>query len=105
MIRRPPRSTRTDTLFPYTPLFRSYRQAPGLAPPGEEIPIALIVAEQACGRAEHRVSDVVRGHRIAVEMHAHLSRRERRFRVVNQLGLRDIVAIDVDRPEIGRAHV
>src|SRR3546814_7954743 len=25
MIRRPPRSTRTDTLFPYTPLFRSLR--------------------------------------------------------------------------------
>src|SRR3546814_14053406 len=24
MIRRPPRSTRTDTLFPYTRLFRSY---------------------------------------------------------------------------------
>src|SRR3546814_5143952 len=30
MIRRPPRSTRTDTLFPYTTLFRS-----ALAPPGE----------------------------------------------------------------------
>src|SRR3546814_1016972 len=28
MIRRPPRSTRTDTLFPYTTLFRSGRQAP-----------------------------------------------------------------------------
>src|SRR3546814_8054108 len=29
MIRRPPRSTRTDTLFPYTTLFRSAgRQAP-----------------------------------------------------------------------------
>src|SRR3546814_10895057 len=26
MIRRPPRSTRTDTLFPYTTLFRSRRQ-------------------------------------------------------------------------------
>src|SRR3546814_4870929 len=26
MIRRPPRSTRTDTLFPYTTLFRSVRQ-------------------------------------------------------------------------------
>src|SRR3546814_14467371 len=25
MIRRPPRSTRTDTLFPYTTLFRSQR--------------------------------------------------------------------------------
>src|SRR3546814_20514836 len=28
MIRRPPRSTRTDTLFPYTTLFRSGREAP-----------------------------------------------------------------------------
>src|SRR3546814_12430701 len=27
MIRRPPRSTRTDTLFPYTTLFRSKRNA------------------------------------------------------------------------------
>src|SRR3546814_12767483 len=27
MIRRPPRSTRTDTLFPYTTLFRSVRAA------------------------------------------------------------------------------
>src|SRR3546814_20550809 len=27
MIRRPPRSTRTDTLFPYTTLFRSPRRA------------------------------------------------------------------------------
>src|SRR3546814_10832767 len=26
MIRRPPRSTRTDTLFPYTTLFRSHDQ-------------------------------------------------------------------------------
>src|SRR3546814_7836109 len=28
MIRRPPRSTRTDTLFPYTTLFRSPRRLP-----------------------------------------------------------------------------
>src|SRR3546814_5047493 len=26
MLRRPPRSTRTDTLFPYTTLFRSHRR-------------------------------------------------------------------------------
>src|SRR3546814_9036095 len=35
MIRRPPRSTRTDTLFPYPTLFRSVRSsmaAPGAAP-------------------------------------------------------------------------
>src|SRR3546814_4230148 len=28
MVRRPPRSTRTDALFPYTTLFRSDRRAP-----------------------------------------------------------------------------
>src|SRR3546814_1287720 len=28
MIRRPPRSTRTDTLFPYTTLYRSFGPAP-----------------------------------------------------------------------------
>src|SRR3546814_19303001 len=28
MIRRPPRSTRTDTLFPYTTLFRSHADQP-----------------------------------------------------------------------------
>src|SRR3546814_11659878 len=28
MIRRPPRSTRTDTLFPYTTLFRSLQDIP-----------------------------------------------------------------------------
>src|SRR3546814_10201208 len=33
MIRRPPRSTRTDTLFPYTTLFRSiYNVHPSLLP-------------------------------------------------------------------------
>src|SRR3546814_17064279 len=32
MIRRPPRSTRTDTLFPYTTLFRSGSEKP--RPPG-----------------------------------------------------------------------
>src|SRR3546814_12328456 len=31
MIRRPPRSTRTDTLFPYTTLFRSNRRRSGVA--------------------------------------------------------------------------
>src|SRR3546814_5506132 len=36
MIRRPPRSTRTDTLFPYTTLFRSPAVAIG-APPSDAI--------------------------------------------------------------------
>src|SRR3546814_14037411 len=33
MIRRPPRSTRTDTLFPYTTLFRSRASPPLRYPP------------------------------------------------------------------------
>src|SRR3546814_8332983 len=37
MIRRPPRSTRTDTLFPYTTLFRS---------------VGLVIAEQRRGQCK-----------------------------------------------------
>src|SRR3546814_14213104 len=36
MIRRPPRSTRTDTLFPYTTLFRSDRKRHEIMPIGEQ---------------------------------------------------------------------
>src|SRR3546814_17679853 len=37
MIRRPPRSTRTDTLFPYTTLFRSSGRVPVMASQRNEI--------------------------------------------------------------------
>src|SRR3546814_9432918 len=43
MIRRPPRSTRTDTLFPYTTLFRSpstLRAAPSASPASPPAPPA-----------------------------------------------------------------
>src|SRR3546814_9822232 len=41
MIRRPPRSTRTDTLFPYTTLFRSPESAP------EPAPVPVVYSEAA----------------------------------------------------------
>src|SRR3546814_10192773 len=44
MIRRPPRSTRTDTLFPYTTLFRSNGPAPG----------QRIFSRKACAGTAHR---------------------------------------------------
>src|SRR3546814_2926192 len=51
MIRRPPRSTRTDTLFPYTTLFRSRF----LRQPREQHAIAdQMAAEQR--QREHRVN-------------------------------------------------
>src|SRR3546814_5027847 len=40
MIRRPPRSTRTDTLFPYTTLFRSLAPDAGLQAPGASLSFA-----------------------------------------------------------------
>src|SRR3546814_11808711 len=52
MIRRPPRSTRTDTLFPYTTLFRSVGPAGGLRVHGEGDPRA------GAGRAERRTGPV-----------------------------------------------
>src|SRR3546814_2007000 len=66
MIRRPPRSTRTDTLFPYTTLFRSQRPslampifveqgpASGAVPEGERE--ALV--ERAAGPPAERLGDV-----------------------------------------------
>src|SRR3546814_18223540 len=46
MIRRPPRSTRTDTLFPYTTLFRSFR-------PADEVLVrGVAVAQPEAGSAE-----------------------------------------------------
>src|SRR3546814_9837847 len=45
MIRRPPRSTRTDTLFPYTTLFRSFdrHDAPDVVDmAGDDMPAQLV---------------------------------------------------------------
>src|SRR3546814_16584738 len=43
MIRRPPRSTLTDTLFPYTTLFRSHPKVVGLT--GTPVQIAAVAKE------------------------------------------------------------
>src|SRR3546814_13981186 len=52
MIRRPPRSTRTDTLFPYTTLFRSAGAAV-LAAAWSEIPAALAPGPFAAHMIRH----------------------------------------------------
>src|SRR3546814_12736930 len=43
MIRRPPRSTRTDTLFPYTTLFRS------------DVADEVLIEEAGIGHARHQL--------------------------------------------------
>src|SRR3546814_5551927 len=52
MIRRPPRSTRTDTLFPYTTLFRSAHSEQHLSRDRE---LALDALRRARGRRGARV--------------------------------------------------
>src|SRR3546814_14048786 len=44
MIRRPPRSTRTDTLFPYTALFRSNSADRRMKIPQGRLTNALVIA-------------------------------------------------------------
>src|SRR3546814_7921587 len=74
MIRRPPRSTRTDTLFPYTTLFRSSRSLflVEMRWPGS-IPLSSILdpdtldlkrvgrrqfSAERCGRSEEHTSEL-----------------------------------------------
>src|SRR3546814_4947803 len=61
MIRRPPRSTRTDTLFPYTTLFRS----------------AVIIAEAYLREGNRRVKVANEGYTFGIEAFA----RARQFSV------------------------
>src|SRR3546814_18061275 len=51
MIRRPPRSTRTDTLFPYTTLFRSRYALLKLALGGMRVGVSARLAKQAFAQA------------------------------------------------------
>src|SRR3546814_6046744 len=59
MIRRPPRSTRTDTLFPYTTLFRSERafHRRGTALRSILRPIVARAAEPSAAEADARPDD------------------------------------------------
>src|SRR3546814_6919090 len=61
MVRRPPRSTRTDTLFPYTTLFRSLQLDVGVdlvvgehAALGEEGAVLIEVLQRLAQRAADR---------------------------------------------------
>src|SRR3546814_15882803 len=74
MIRRPPRSTRTDTLFPYTTLFRSLLLGKA----------RTVVCQGVVEAALHQQADAVHGKRIAaaergIAAHAEAARELQRF--------------------------
>src|SRR3546814_1204046 len=119
MIRLPPRSTRTDTLFPDTTLFRSggtcdacgvsegYRQSAlehrgaGLTIPGD-VPTSLI--EAASFRMEKMAMDIrVSGHQVDVGDALKQQCRDRLQGIAGKYFSRAIAAPVTF--EIGRAHV
>src|SRR3546814_18073300 len=87
MIRRPPRSTRTDTLFPYTTLFRSVEQEVGkLIAAREANPDrCFLVGAYALGKAQRLIAELRRaGHGEPIWLHGAL---ERLCRLYEELGV------------------
>src|SRR3546814_14136003 len=72
MIRRPPRSTRTDTLLPYTTLFRSHTGRPPRRPLRPRTALSAARPGRAVEDARLRLSHHARGwrdHRYRSEEH------------------------------------
>src|SRR3546814_15014257 len=112
MIRRPPRSTRTDTLFPYTTLFRSQRlkALPALSFSGR---VALSGGSRGGGTG--RIEWQQAGDRYRVTLSAPVSRQSWRLSGDDASATIEGIAggprsdTDVERllreAKIGRAHV
>src|SRR3546814_1366677 len=116
MIRRPPRSTRTDTLFPYTTLFRSFLDLLAELRIGERAARGLRGAAEHRGDEEHGEQDAAPDHhalhpgvalRFLVVLHSesflsppHIAKLTRQDRII---GLNDNEAIRPFSPLAGAA--
>src|SRR3546814_2570596 len=108
MIRRPPRSTRTDTLLPYTTLFRSqHRQVTRkLSLPVVELRLRFFAFhESPLPPDEIAVSSMPRGQlrpptgqQALVGLHQRIREKHRRAAIEDDV-------MNGDKHEIGRAHV
>src|SRR3546814_17102043 len=67
MIRRPPRSTRTDTLFPYTTLFRSEHERVAVLVRERRLPARQLDLLQLVVAAQAEVVLAAAGHRVQGE--------------------------------------
>src|SRR3546814_19475788 len=117
MKRRPPRSTRTDTLFPYTTLFRSRskgRERCRPAEPREALPppcqaSAGLFLEARVQQAEMWQSDLGRVAAPAQPSLLELALGDHALVVVEQrvdlLAVDDVGLVDEVAPESGRASV
>src|SRR3546814_19028247 len=106
MIRRPPRSTRTDTLFPYTTLFRSignvgdigaaadHVQAPG--PSLHRHP--HLESDPGFGHRSREAIDAAEGGKIVIGPHRTPHRYILGVAALNDLGDADFDVRNVERP-------
>src|SRR3546814_4817347 len=101
MIRRPPRSTRTDTLFPYTTLFRSpmpfynvnamtetearslYQYIKSLGEPGDQVP----------ERSEEHTSELQSLMRISYAVFCLKKKKTRNIESYNLITTRDLITL------------
>src|SRR3546814_13969176 len=114
MIRRPPRSTRTDTLFPYTTLFRSQALSLELGVRGHALAArqadaAQIWSDEICPRRRARDGDRGRPFRpLRHQLRPDPRRRgicRRADRAEQEARIAVLVPRLYEKPEIGRAHV
>src|SRR3546814_7797540 len=123
MILRPPRSTRTDTLFPYTTLFRSADTAPLLQQELEELETMLHQGEADIGKLESKLREAkakqqalaarheTATSRLKVRRNLYDGRVDDAFARFEQVEKRldaaegEVEAFDLGRGKIGRAHV
>src|SRR3546814_1613649 len=94
MRRRPPRSTRTDTLFPYTTLFRSQLQSD----------LELAPDVRSLRRPQEQLNLIRRQRAIPSDRSMHVAHRQGRYRIVAEKSASDGV-VEHAFEEIGRAHV
>src|SRR3546814_6876880 len=101
MIRRPPRSTRTDTLFPYTTLFRSADDA--LRRIEGEIRVGLVLAQLEVVIALVAVADVAQADGAGHVLQFAVAIGGTGQAVERMVG--DVEFHDAATQQIGRAHV
>src|SRR3546814_10573880 len=107
MIRRPPRSTRTDTLFPYTTLFRSIVDV--FARYRIDDPLLFFQSVRSEDNARPRLNTIINGRLRQILGNATLSAvlSDERTEILREL--RETVDQETQRfgiaLEIGRAHV
>src|SRR3546814_16577066 len=103
MTRRPPRSTRTDTLFPYTTLCRSARRR---GAPGNEARHRLLAA--ALRLVDQELCRLLLG--VAADLADHDDRpgrlvRQEKLEHADEIGAVDRIAADADRRGLAQPEV